>query len=57
MKIIFDEDDAMMVAKAMAKSRGMSLNFDRPWAPDSVEDQVHREALRVVAAFREKYGS
>ena len=58
MKIIFDEEDAVMVAAAMAKSRGMGdVDFNKPYAPDSTEDLIMREALRVVAAFRNKYGS
>lgn len=51
MRIVLDEDDALIVAKAMAKSRGMSCNFDRPYAPDSVEDKIYHEALRVVTAL------
>lgn len=58
MKIIFDEDDAVMVAQAMAKSRGMGeLDFNKPYAPDSTIDRIMTEALRVVAAFRNKYSS
>lgn len=58
MKIIFDEDDAVMVATAMAKSRGLGeVDFTIPYAPDSSNELIMREALRVVAAFRTKYGS
>lgn len=58
MKITFDEEDVQMVAWAMAKSRGLaSLDFQRPFAPDSTEDKIYTEALRVVAAFRNKYGN
>lgn len=58
MKIIFDEDDAVMVAQAMAKSRGMGeVDFYKPYAPGSTLDNIKVEALRVVAAFRTKYGS
>lgn len=58
MKIIFDEDDAVMVATAMAKSRGMGeVDFNIPYAPDSTKELIMREALRVIAAFRNKYGS
>lgn len=51
MKIVLDETDAVVAAKAMAKSRGMSCDFDRPYAPDSIEDQIMREALRVISAL------
>ena len=58
MKIIFDEEDAVMVAAAMAKSRGMGdVDFNKPYAPDSTEDLIMREAMRVIAAFRNKYSS
>lgn len=57
MKIVFDEDDAILVAETMGKSRGMSCDFSRPYAPDSVEDKIMREALRVIAALRNKHGS
>lgn len=52
MKIVLDEGDAMTVAKAMAKSRGVDVDFDRPFAPDSAADKIWIEALRVVAALR-----
>lgn len=58
MKIIFDEDDAVLVASAMAKSRGMGdVDFTIPYAPESTNDLIMIEALRVVAAFRTKYNS
>jgi hypothetical protein len=57
MKIIFDRDDAVLAAYAMAKSRGLSCDFSLPYPPDSTEDLIMRESLRVVAAFRDKYGS
>lgn len=52
MKILLDEDDAETVAKAMAKSRHLVLDFDTPFAPDSAQDNIYIEALRVVAALR-----
>jgi hypothetical protein len=55
MRIIFDEDDAVIVAKAMAKSRGLVLDFERPFSPDSAQDRIHTEALRVVAALKVEY--
>jgi len=57
MKIIFDEDDAILAANALAKSRGLTIDFDVPFAPDSTADKIYTEALRVVAAFRNKYGN
>lgn len=58
MKIIFDEQDAILAAAAMAKSRGMGdVDFNKPHGPDSVEAQIYMEALRVIAAFRNKYNS
>lgn len=55
MKIIFDEKDAMIVAKAMAKSRKLVLDFDRPYAPDTAQDRIFTEALRVIAALKAEY--
>lgn len=57
MKIIFDEDDAEMVAEVLAIERGMTWDSSKPYAPKSVEDDMYTTALRVVAAFRRKYGS
>lgn len=61
MKIIFDEEDAVMVAKAMAKSRGYSdtwiATLDQPHGQGSNQDTIMVEALRVVAAFRNKYSN
>ena len=55
MRIVFDEDDVMIVAKAMAKSRRFIIDFDSPFPPDSTQDQIYTEALRVVAALRAEY--
>jgi hypothetical protein len=54
MRIVLDPDDAVTVAKAMAKSRGLTLNFDRPYRPDSMEDQIYHEALRVITALTQQ---
>lgn len=60
MKIVFDEDDVEIAAKAMAKSRGFSAEWIAtmagPYAPDSTQDKIFTEARRVIAAFRNKYG-
>lgn len=56
MQIIFDEADAMIVAKALAKSRSLKIKFEKPYAVDSEADKIYREALRVVAALRTEYG-
>ena len=53
MKIQFDEDDALLVAEAMAKSRRLVLDFRKPFPPDSAQDRIYTEALRIVAALRE----
>lgn len=45
-------DDAMTAAKAMAKSRRLVLDFDRPFPPDSAQDRIYTEALRVVTALK-----
>ena len=50
---IFDEDDARIVAKAMAKSRRLALDFDTPFSPYSAQDDIYIEALRIVAALRD----
>lgn len=55
MRIIFDEDDAALVAKALAKSRGIACDFEQPFEPGSLTDQIYNEGLRVVAAFKLKY--
>ena len=55
MRIIFDRDDALIVAKAMAKSRGLVLDFDVPYSVDSIQADIFREALRVVAALKAEY--
>lgn len=51
MRIVLDPDDAITVARAMAKSRGMSCDFERPYAPDSIEDKIYHETLRVITAL------
>lgn len=51
MKIVLDESDAVVAAEAMAKSRGLACDFSRPYAPDSTEDLIMREALRVISAL------
>lgn len=56
MKIVMDETDAVIAAKAMAKSRGLTCDFDRPYKPDSTEDQIMREALRVISALAHHIG-
>ena len=48
----FDENSARIVAKAMAKSRRLALDFDTPFPPDSAQDRIYTEALRCVAALR-----
>lgn len=55
MRITFDEDDAMIVARAMAKSRHLVLDFDNPFAVDSAQDRIYTEALRVIAALKTEY--
>lgn len=55
MKIVLDEDDALIVAKAMARSRNLVLDFDSPWGVDSPQDRVYTEALRVIAALSTKH--
>lgn len=50
----YDDGDAITIAAALAKSRGIEMNFERPFVPDSTEDRIYREALRVVAALRKK---
>lgn len=57
MQITFDTEDVMVVCAAMAKSRGLEIDFSKPWPVDSVEDHIHREAARVVAALRTRYGN
>ena len=57
MKIIFDEDDAEMVAEVLAIERGMTWDLSKPYPPKSMEDDMYTTALRVVAAFRRKYGT
>lgn len=57
MRVVFDEADTLLVAEAIAKSRSLQISFGIPFAPDSVQDKIYTEALRVVAAFRNKYGS
>lgn len=56
MKIIFDEDDAEMVGGVLAKERGMAWDPNKPYPPKSTEDDIYTSALRIVAAFRRKYG-
>lgn len=56
MKIIFDEDDAELVAEVLAKERGMTWDPNKPYPPKSREADMYSTALRVVAAFRRKYG-
>ena len=48
----FNEDDARIVAKAMAKSRRLTLDFDAPFPLHSAQADIYIEALRVVAALR-----
>lgn len=55
MKIIFNEDDAEMVAEVLAKERGMTWDSTKPYPPKSMQDDIYTTALRVVAAFRRKY--
>lgn len=57
MRITFDEEDAKLVARAISKSRGLEIDFERPYAPDSTADKIYTEALRIIAAFRTKYGA
>jgi hypothetical protein len=57
MRITFDTEDVLVVCAAMSKSRGLKIDWGRPWAPDSTEDKIHIEALRIVAALRAKYGN
>ena len=57
MRIIFGDEDVRLVADAMAKSRRLTCDFDKPYGPDSTEAGIFEEALRVVAAFRSKYNS
>jgi len=52
MKIVLDESDAVIVANAMARSRGLSYDFEKGFGPGSAEDKIYSEALRVVAALR-----
>ena len=52
MLIQFTEDDVITVANALAKSRRLTLDFEKPFAPYSTEDEVYTEASRVVAALR-----
>lgn len=54
MKITFDEEDAIVVARALAKSRGLKIDFKSAYMPDSTEDRIYTEALRVVAALKAK---
>lgn len=52
MKIALSEDDTVTVANALAKSRGLKLDFQQiTYAPGSTEDKIYTEALRVVAAL------
>lgn len=53
MKILFDEDDAILIAETMAKSRKLVLDFQNPFALDSPQDRIYTEALRIVVALRE----
>ncbi len=48
----YDEEIAMVVAQALAKSRGMTSPFPDAWTPGSLYDQIYTEACRVVAALR-----
>lgn len=59
MKIMFDEDDVIVVADALAKCRGLQIEFGIPFAfaPGSVQDKIYTDARRVVAAFRNRYGN
>lgn len=52
MRIIFDESDVAIVAKAMAKSPNLVLDFDQPYAVTSPQADIYTEACRVVAALR-----
>lgn len=55
MKIIFNEDDAEMVAEVLAIERGMTWDPNKPYPPMSMEADMYSTALRIVAAFRRKY--
>lgn len=57
MRITFDTEDVEVVAAAMAKSRGLKIDFTKAYGPDTIEDNIHTEACRVVAALRAKYGN
>lgn len=41
MKIIFDEDDAEMVAEVLAIERGMTWDSSKPYPPKSMEDDMY----------------
>jgi hypothetical protein len=53
MKIMLGEDDVIVVANAMAKSRHLDIDFETAtYGPDTVQAQIYDEALRIVAALR-----
>jgi hypothetical protein len=52
--ITFDEDDAILVAATLARSRGVTVDFTVPFAVDTLEDKLHTEGLRVIAALKAK---
>lgn len=52
MRITFDTEDVMTVCAAMAKSRGIEINWERPWPPDSLEDHIHTEANGFLVNVR-----
>ncbi len=56
-KILFNEDDVIVVAKALAKSRGVTHNFVDPFPVKSDVSDIYSEALRVVAALRNEHGN
>ena len=56
-KIVFNEDDVIVVAKALGKSRGVEHNFVDPFTVKSAVSDIYSEALRVVAALRDHHGN
>lgn len=46
----YDEEVAMVVANSLALSRGVFM--PETWAPGSIYDEIHSEALRVIVALR-----
>jgi hypothetical protein len=54
-RIMLDESDVITVANAMAKNRRLDIDFETAtFGPDTIQDQIYSEALRIVAALRVK---